>query len=174
MLYRRDGTVPSEYLRKGYESHIGDARRAGTESVIWKDEYLQLSRPISFQGRQIGELSLESEMSDLREERRQLAKVVLPLFAGVQLLIAVLTMLLQRSITAPIEQLAGLARKVTKEEAYSLRTPALPGKELRNLGSDFNHMLEAIEKRDHELREAQESLEERVSERRWRWKRKSQ
>ena len=165
VLYRADGTVLAEYLRDGFRNEIADIGRIEGEKVIWNGEHLQLARAIRFQGRQIGELCMESEMGDIREARRELAKLILPLFLGALGLIAILTMLLQRSITAPIQELAGLARKMTNEEVYSLRAPPMRGTELRNLGNDFNHMLQAIEKRDKELREARELLEQRVSER---------
>jgi len=165
VLYRADGTVLAEYLRDGFRNEIGDIGWVQGETVIWKGEHLQLARAIRFQGRYIGELCVESEMGDIREARREMAKLILPLFLGALALIVMLTMLLQRSITAPIQELAGLARKMTNEEVYSLRAPPLRGTELRNLGNDFNRMLEAIEKRDKELREAQELLEQRVSER---------
>ena len=165
VLFRADGTVLTEYLRNGFQSEIEDVTRLPEERVVWKADQLQLSRPVRFEGRQIGELCVESEMGDLREERQHLAALIVPVFLGALALIAILTMLLQRSITSPIEELAGLARKVTQEEIYSMRAARLPGEELRHLGDDFNHMLEVIEKRDKELREAQELLEERVAER---------
>jgi len=129
VLHRADGTVLAEYLRDGFRNEIADIGRIEGEKVIWNGEHLQLARAIRFQGRQIGELCMESEMGDIREARRELAKLILPLFLGALGLIAILTMLLQRSITAPIQELAGLA------------------------------------KRDKELREARELLEQRVSER---------
>src|SRR5208283_1999970 len=48
---------------------------------------------------------------------------------------------------------------------YSLRGPSLHGPELEQLGSAFDHMLEVIESRDLELREARDLLEARVGER---------
>ncbi|HTZ32201.1 MAG TPA: PAS domain S-box protein [Methylomirabilota bacterium] len=165
VLYRPNGTVLAEYLRDGFGDEIPDLPREQEERVIWKGDHLELARPIQFQGRQIGEICLESGLGDLREEWQQLLKGVIPVLVGALALIVALTMWLQKSATAPIERLAELARKVTKEEAYSLRAPPLAGRELRQLGNDFNRMLQAIEKRDKDLREAQELLEQRVSER---------
>ena len=76
-----------------------------------------------------------------------------------------MTAALQRSITQPIQNLAGVARLIAAGKAYSLRAPALPGKELCQLSADFNHMLEEIERRDAELTEARDNLEHRVAER---------
>src|SRR4029077_8416762 len=72
---------------------------------------------------------------------------------------------LQRSITQPIQDLAGVARLISARQAYSLRAPALPGKELCQLSADFNHMLEEIERRDGKLTDARDTLEHRVADR---------
>jgi len=165
VLYREDGTVLAEYRRPEFRDEIIISSNVSAERVVWKGEHLELARPIRFHGQLIGALSLESGIEDIREERRALARLVIPLFAGALVLIGVLTALLQRAVTVPIETLASLARKVTNDDVYSLRALPRGGKELRNLAQDFNHMLEAVERRDKELREAQEMLEQRVSQR---------
>ena len=164
-LYRPDGATLAQYRRVDFQDEIADVQRGDSESVVWARGHLQLSRAIFFEHRRIGAISLESEMGDIREEQRGLAKMVIPVFLGSLVVITVLTLLLQVSITRPIEELAGLARRVSHEELYSVRVPALAGRELRNLGTDLNHMLEAIERREMELRDSRELLEERVSER---------
>jgi PAS domain S-box-containing protein len=80
-------------------------------------------------------------------------------------LIYFLTAALQKTITRPIVELAQLARVVATHQKYSERAPELTGRELRQLGADFNHMLEEIERRDAALQEARDQLENRVAER---------
>jgi PAS domain S-box-containing protein len=81
------------------------------------------------------------------------------------LLVYFLTLIQQRSIVEPIRQLSNVAGRVAEEKNYSLRAPSLQGPELAQLGGAFDHMLEVIESRDQELREARDLLEARVRER---------
>jgi two-component system sensor histidine kinase/response regulator len=164
-LYRSDGTVLASYLRPGFRDKIQDPGNVDSESVTWEGDHVEYARPIFHEGQQIGSICLEADISDFGAEQLQLARLVIPVFLGTLLLIFFLTLLLQRSITRPIRALADTARRVKDEDAYWLRAPDLEGLELSRLGSDFNHMLEAIERRDKELREARGRLEERVFER---------
>ncbi len=91
--------------------------------------------------------------------------LAIPVFAFTLLLIYLLTLLLQKSVTQPIRELAEVAQRVTSERNYLLRAPSLGGAELGQLGNNFNHMLDAIANRDQELRDARDFLEQRVSER---------
>ncbi len=165
VLYRADGTVMSRYQRAGTEGGFREIAATAEENVQWKEDRLELSRPVFLEKRLIGRLYLEAGLRDLREERRHTAWLAIPVFLATLLLVAMLTLLLQNSITRPILVLGEIARRVKAEKAYSLRAPAVGQSEIGRLGDDFNHMLEAIEQRDKELREAQDLLEERVSER---------
>jgi PAS domain S-box-containing protein len=79
------------------------------------------------------------------------------------LVVYFLTAALQRSMTGPIIQLAEIVRWIAAEKTYLLRAPPLPGKELSQLGADFNHMLEEIAQRDAALTDARDTLEVRVA-----------
>ncbi len=165
VLYRVNGTVLSSYHRSGFDGGHREVTKTDEEIVQWKKDHLELSRPVIFDKRMIGNLYLEADLNDLREERRHVEWLAIPVFFMTLLLIFFLTLLLQKSITRPIRVLAEIARRVKDEKAYSLRTPGLGLSELGQLGNDFNHMLAAIERRDKELREARDLLEQRVSER---------
>src|SRR2546427_6218002 len=70
---------------------------------------------------------------------------------------------LPRGIARPSRNVAAIARSLAAEKSYSLRAPPLAGRELRQLGADFNHMLDEIERRDAALNEARDVLELRVA-----------
>jgi len=165
VLYRLNGSVLASYAQPGFERVPDSAGDAKTEIVQWKRDRLELVRPIFHRDRLAGKLYLETGFRDLREERAHLVRLAIPEFLAALMLTFFLTMLLQKSITQPIQVLARIARRVKDEEAYTLRAPAIEGLELGQLGDDFNHMLEGIERRDKELREARDLLEERVSQR---------
>lgn len=165
VLYRTDGTVMSTYQREGFAGLYPAIDTAGENKVQWVGDHLEIVRPVLLDGRQIGSLYLEAGVGDIREERRKIEWLAIPLFLATLLLITLLTWLLQRSITRPILVLADIARRVKTDQVYSLRAPATGHSEVERLGNDFNHMLDAIEQRDRELRDARDTLERRVAER---------
>jgi two-component system sensor histidine kinase/response regulator len=163
-LYREDGTLFAKYRSK---ADIAPAVKefAGEEEYRWGRNNLASIRPLWLEDRKIGSLYLEADLDDLWEARRHAELLAIPVFVGVLSLICLLTLILQRFVTVPIQLLASLVRRVTDEQNYALRAPQLSGQELRQLAGDFNHMLGAIESRDCALRESRSDLEMRVVER---------
>src|SRR5208337_460079 len=131
----------------------------------WAADCLGIVQPIRLEGREIGKLYLEAGLSDLREERWHTVLLMIPVLGATLVLVYFLTLIQQRSIVQPIRQLSDVAGRVAEEKNYALRAPSLQGPELGQLGSAFDHMLEVIESRDQELREARDLLEARVGER---------
>src|SRR5208282_4572416 len=131
----------------------------------WYADCLRIVQPIQLEGREIGELYLEAGLSDLREERWHTVLLAIPVLGTTLVLVYFLTLIQQKSIVQPIRQLSDVAGRVAEEKNYALRAPSLEGPELGQLGGAFDHMLEVIESRDRELRDARDLLEARVRER---------
>jgi signal transduction histidine kinase len=79
---------------------------------------------------------------------------------------------LQRRFTKPIETLLSVVQKVTKEKSYSVRAPAADIEELHMLGRAINNMLDRIEQQfnkvqqaELEIRQLNQGLEQKISER---------
>jgi len=165
VLYRKNGTVLASYQRSGSAAQIRIAPSTDQETVSWTSDHLELSRPVLRDNQRIGIVYLRASLADLREERQALATLAVPIFLATLLLTTVLTLLLQQGVTRPILALTALTRRITEQKAYSLRASAEGHSELSRLANDFNQMLEAIELRDKELRDARDLLEQRISER---------
>ena len=165
VLYRQDGTLFAKYVRTDDFLIPNYGVRVESDQVKWTKDYLAFDRPVLLDDHAIGFLYLEADLQDLSEETRTSKLLAIPLFGLTLLLIATLTLLLQKSITNPIRQLGGIARQVANEKNYALRAQTGGGPELLQLGSDFNHMLQEIETRDKALRDARDLLEQRVVER---------
>ena len=165
VLYRPDGSVFAKYLRRDYSATMEKGQDVSEDQVEWTKDHLSSYRPLELKGRRIGFLYVEADLEDLRGESRAAKLLAIPLFGMTLLLIAALTLQLQKSITEPIRRLAGIAKEVAEEKNYGLRALPGGGPEVLQLGADFNHMLEEIEARDKALREARGLLEERVVER---------
>ncbi|MGA2418754.1 MAG: response regulator [Candidatus Acidiferrum sp.] len=164
ILIRADDTVLAVYPAR--EVRSGEvAGRRNRDGIEWTKDYISFDLPVTSGANEVGAVYLEADLKDLRDRRHRFEQVTV-LVAGCSLLLVYCsTVALQRSITAPILELAGLAREVAANQSYAQRAPAWTGREFRQLGADFNHMLEEIERRDAELQEASDTLEHRVMER---------
>jgi PAS domain S-box-containing protein len=162
ILYLPDGALFASYVRTDMQGKILMPVRP-PQGIVWKNDSLTLSSPVTLRGRLLGTLYLESGLLDLKQRKRLFEQLTLGIATGSLLLVYFLTAALQRGITKPIQSLAAVARSIADKRIYTLRAPPLAGKELRQLGTDFNYMLEQIERRDAALSEARDALEVRVA-----------
>src|SRR6266849_2014773 len=161
VLYRPGGGFFASYIRADLAGKLM-VPRAAQAGENWEQGQLKLTAPIFLNGSNLGSLYLENDSTDTQERTRRSIQLT-ALTAAVSLAVVYfLTATLQRSVTGPIVKLAETARWIAAEKTYSLRAPPLPGKELSQLGADFNHMLEEIAQRDAALTEARDTLEIRV------------
>jgi two-component system sensor histidine kinase/response regulator len=165
VLFLPNGNVFTEYKRGDFGAGVAKELEKREEGIYWYSDGLGMVRSVRLEGREIGKLYLEAGLNDLREERLRTAVLVTPVLGATLLLVYFLTLIQQRSIVEPIRQLSHVAGRVAEEKNYSLRAPSLRGPELAQLGGAFDHMLDVIESRDQELREARDLLEARVKER---------
>jgi two-component system sensor histidine kinase/response regulator len=162
VLYSHDGAFFASYTRADLTGMLL-APPAQPPGEVWEQDRLKLTSPVFLDGGNLGSLYLEKDLEDLQERTRRSLQLT-AFIAGLSLLVVYfLTSTLQRSVTGPITQLAEIVRWIAMEKDYSLRAPPLPGKELRQLGADFNHMLEEIAQRDAALTDARDTLEIRVA-----------
>jgi len=136
-----------------------------TDGVVWEPRRLKLTAPVMQGIERVGTLYLESDLNDLHEKTREIELLTAQVSFGMLAVVYLLTSLLVRTITRPIELLAGLTRTIAIAKEYSLRAPLVGGKELQHLALDFNQMLQEIQKREYALVEANDTLELRVAER---------
>jgi len=164
VLYGPGGAFFASYIRADLSGKV-IVPRAAQAGETSEQGWLKLTSPVFLDGRYLGSLYIEKDLTDLQERTRRSMQLT-ALIAVVSLVVVyLLTAVLQRSVTGPIVNLAEIARSIAVEKTYLLRAPPLPGKELSQLGADFNHMLEAIGQRDAALTEARDTLEIRVAER---------
>src|SRR6267143_686436 len=162
VLYSHDGAFFASYTRADLTGMLL-APPAQPPGEVWQQDRLKVTSAVFLDGRHLGSLYLEKDSEDLQERTRRSLQLT-TFIAGLSLLVVYfLTSTLQRSVTGPITQLAQLVRWIAMEKNYLLRAPPLAGKELSQLGADFNHMLEEIAQRDAALTDARDTLEIRVA-----------
>jgi len=98
----------------------------------------------------VGTLYLESDLNDLHQRTRRIEVLTAQLSFGMLAVVYLLTSLLVRTITRPIELLAVLRARLQSQRIFITR-PLIGGKELQHLALDFNQMLQEIQKREHAL-----------------------
>lgn len=162
ILYRPDGSFVASYVRADLSRKILLSDRP-PQGIFWAKDRLTYCSTVFLGRRPVGSLYLESGLADLQERLRRFEQLTALIAMGSLLLVYLMTAALQRGITRPIQNLAAIARSVAAKKPYSLRAPPLSGRELRQLGADFNHMLNEIEKHDAALNEARDVLELRVA-----------
>jgi signal transduction histidine kinase/CheY-like chemotaxis protein len=129
------------------------------------DGYLEVGQAIVENDENLGTIYLRAGMAKLHEQYRRYAVIVGLVLTAALLASFLLASFLQHLITAPILTLARATQKITAEADYSLRADKPGGDELGILYDGFNAMLEQIQKRDGELAQHRDHLEDLVHER---------
>jgi signal transduction histidine kinase len=161
-LYDKDGRL---FARWSPGDRMAAPPRPGKDSSRFGSNSLVVFRGIDLKGERIGTIYLRSDLRELRDRIWTQAMTVGLVFLASGIVALVLSSGLQRLISGPILTLAGTARAVSERRDYSIRATRRSSDELGALVDAFNDMLAQIQRRDSELQEAKEALEERVRER---------
>lgn len=129
------------------------------------NELMYVIHEIQWDSESIGFIVLQSKLDQWKKQQFERLQIVLLLFLFAMLVAVMIANKAQKVITAPILKLANTVRNITRTRDYKLRTELESNDEIGVLASDFNDMLEEIQKRDYELESAREELEEKVKER---------
>jgi signal transduction histidine kinase len=140
-------------------------QKPGPDVAEFEDGALGVFRPVVLKGERIGTVYLRSDLHDLRTRVLAQTVTVGVVFLASGIVALLLSSRLQRLISGPILALADTARAVSERQDYTIRAARRSSDELGTLVDAFNDMLVQIQRRDSELQEAKEVLEERVEER---------
>lgn len=174
-LYDSGGALFAVYARGGRAAGLPAALSPGVarDGKSFKDGRLEIFEPAVYNGVRYGTLYLG--VSTAQHARRVKDRLILAaaLALGVALLVFLVASRVQRLVSQPVLKLAALARRVSAEGAYSLRTGIEKrGDEIGALADGFDSMLAGLESRSRErdeaeaaLKRAQAELERRVAER---------
>ncbi len=123
-------------------------------------------RGLTFDGREIGRIFIHARMDELAAQVRRYAWVV----GGLSLITLAVSLLsalrLQRHVSDPILRLAAKTREISAAGSYALRVdPPGSDDEVASLFRGFNAMLEQIERRERDLQQVYQHLEQLVEDR---------
>ena len=125
----------------------------------WWDREAVLSRPVVFDGDEIGSVVVRTDRSEMWRRLRWELIVMGGAVAAALLIGLLLARRFTHAITEPILRLADAARSVSRDRDYSLRVAKHANDETGALIDGFNAMLEEIQSSASELHAAKEAAE---------------
>ena len=157
-----DGRLFAEY-RRSPEEGITEfpALTPGFFEQSWRPgAELLVARRITFQGKETAVVYILADLRDLSARLWRYLQIATFVLAVSLLFVFAISSGFRRSLAEPIERLAAVARRVSREKNFKLRADApATSTELQVLISSFNEMLAGIQARDVALQEmAAESL----------------
>ncbi len=144
--------VFARYVRRGQSAEFRPDARPDDFYVVGNRALLVTG--FVRDGRVVAALQLEGSLDSVRRGLRESLRILAIIFGFLLVLGGLLSQVLQRAITRPIERLAETAREVRATENYALRSEVSGEDELGELGRQFNAMLGGIEERDRRLAES--------------------
>jgi signal transduction histidine kinase/DNA-binding response OmpR family regulator len=156
-VYNADGHLFARYVRSDL---VGRFRFPGRPDEGYRGDarHMAVFQPIVLDSQRIGSVFVQSDLQEVDERLRSYARVVFLILLGSSLVALAISSRVQRVISGPILDLAGMARRVSVEKNYSLRASKQTEDEIGYLIDRFNEMLAQIETQDVELRQVNEEL----------------
>jgi len=113
---------------------------------------VHIERPIVFDGEVVGRIAVGSDLREITARLRNYAAGVLAILVLSLSVAFIVANRLQRVISTPIVQLAGLMGRVRSHKNYALRAPAHSAHdEIGSLIDGFNEMLAEVQRRDDDV-----------------------
>jgi signal transduction histidine kinase len=162
VIYAADGRPFARYHAAG-ESLPPVAHSLQRERSWFESDRFVVVRNIEVKGQFLGTLLLEADLVRLNAGIRDTAAVLLCSLGGALLVALILSWLLQGAILKPIAHLAAVARTVSRDKNYAARAIRRADDDLGQLTGTFNEMLSEIERRDAQLSNHRNNLQEEVA-----------
>ncbi len=157
-LYLPDGSLYAQYTRSGAGPPQRLPAQAPTAARI-TGERVVLIQPIIQKSERIGSIYLAARYDERARIDAYLGIFALVLALAVAVAL-VLSTALHRVITAPLEAMAEVARKVVQHADYSPRAQATKDPEIAVVVEAFNRMLAEVQSRTEAMREADRRKDE--------------
>jgi len=143
-----------------YKESSLEPKMATGDDYNFRKDYLDLFRPIIFDGDVLGTIYIRSGLLELYSRLKLYCGVVVIVITVLILVAYLLSSKLQRVISGPILHLKRTMKTVSQEKKYSLRAEKQSNDELGLLIDGFNEMLAQIQKEMAERKQAEEAFRE--------------
>jgi len=162
-LYDKNGKIFAQYPDSASVSSF--PAKTGMQGYVFSRSDIEGFEPIRQDNAMLGTLYIKSDLGTMYQRFRLYAFIVALVIIISFVLAYLLSKILQKSISAPILALANTAKVISEQKNYSVRAVKKSKDEVGSLTEAFNHMLEQIEKQNHDLSEFNQTLEQRIAER---------
>ncbi|HEY6924815.1 MAG TPA: ATP-binding protein [Steroidobacteraceae bacterium] len=157
-IYNRNGALYARYARAG--SSLPPARLSHPTFGSWiAGERIQLIQPIMQKGEWLGTIYLSARY-DVQGRINAYFGIFGLVIALSVLVSLVLSTVLQRVITDPLDAMANVARQVVEREDYTPRAEPSKDIEIGVVVAAFNRMLDEVQHRTLALKQSEEALRE--------------
>jgi two-component system sensor kinase FixL len=163
-LYNKSGEVFAGYYRNDVD-HTARPASLLESGHLFSEGTLVVFRPVVLDGETLGTVCLQSDLQPMYTRLERNVQIITAVLALASLAAYLLSSRIQQIISAPILNLADVAKTVSEEKEYSTRAIKHSNDEVGLLIDSFNGMLGQIQERDSALVSANEKLETRVQER---------
>jgi len=144
-LYDASGRIFASFQRE--ETSSPPPNDVGTQRTEFDATGMSVHRMVVFDGEQVGTIYLRKSLDSLQARFFNLVMIQIAAMVAALLLVLALSERLQRLITRPLVELLSVARRVSREQDFSLRAHRTSGDETGVLVDAFNEMLEQIRER---------------------------
>ena len=163
-IYDAEGKVFATYQRDPAQGPFSPPPVQPRGSSIAAGHMI-LFEPEILNGDVIGTILIDANLQDLNERLARFALIDLAVLLASLAVAYLLSYRMQRVISDPIRELAGIASSVSAHQNYSIRAAKRSHDEIGVLVDQFNSMLDRIQQRDVAIQKANDNLERRVAER---------
>jgi PAS domain S-box-containing protein len=161
-IYGEGGDLFASYLRADRRDAL-IPRRAPPPGRTLEAGQTEWTSPIVQKGLRLGTLYLRADAEVVHVRLTRYAGIVLVVMVALGGGAFLLFAMFRRLLSDPILGLAGVARRVSEEQNFSLRASKHSEDEIGLLTDTFNTMFARIQQREKELTEINLTLEERVA-----------
>jgi signal transduction histidine kinase len=159
-IYDEEGGLLSGYAGHGHRITFCDMAK-GHDGYDYLSGNAYVTEKIYFEGKLIGSLYLNSDLTNVYQRHLYFLLVSVLIIMLSLYFVREFSAKLQDRLTNPIEVLAGVVEKITKEQDFSKRVSVgLASGAVTRLYTSFNRMVRQVEISTGELQRAKESAED--------------
>src|SRR5262245_31309031 len=161
-LFTNQGAQLASYERSAPNDDGSLGGRRFAPSTFFNSGTLRVVRPILLDGRPVGTITVESDLTDTSARLSRFAAIVALVALATFGIAFWLSRVTARVAYAPIGHLIAATRLVRERNQYDVRAQKTSDDEIGELIDDFNQMLSEIDRRDRQLLLQQLDLEQMV------------
>jgi signal transduction histidine kinase len=132
------------------------------EEEIWGYNSLTITKAIKSNNELLGYFSITRSLEDLISKKDQFIRFGLLAWFIIIIIIVMITLWYQSSLTRPIQELMKVSERISIEKNYSIRAQEISKDEFGQLTKVFNQMMDSLNHSDQKLRDYNTVMEKQV------------